>query len=221
MSDHEIYPFVVKDCALIQIATGYKAQSLKDLREYLSIVDIDCVYYHFWGALMAPAFEEPEFNNDFASWVYKELNDPLLAERLAMVDPCDYEDLEDLRQELIDIIEYRMDELEYMPVAKYDKQFHFIRGFIVVFDTYKRIKDPSHLALEIPKMTSGSLFYHFIDARRRTMGRVDDFRAWLYGFGDKYLDLCKRLAEIDPFFTTLTELRRVLSEIFKEYFGAT
>ncbi len=220
MKGTEVYPFVVKDCALIQIATGYKAQSLKDLKEYIALVDIDCVYHHFWGSLMAPAFEEPEFNNDFASWVYKELHDPLLAERLAMIDPCDYDDLEDLRQELIDIIEARIDELEYMPVAKYDKQFHFIRGFLVVFDTYRRIEDPADLAVEIPKMGAGSLFYHFIDARRRTIGRMDDFRAWLYGFGERYADLCDQLAEIDPFFTTLTDLRETLARIFKEYFGA-
>lgn len=214
----EVYPFIVKDCALIQIATGLKAQSLKDLREYIASVDIDCIYYHFWGSLMAPTFEEPEFSNDFASWIYRELHDPLLAEKLSVLDPCEYDDLENLRTELIDIIEQRIDELDYMPVAKPDKQFHFIKGFLVVFDTYKRIENPIDLAVEVPKMSTGSIFYHFIDARRRTVGRLDDFRAWLYGFGDKYIDLCDELAEVDPFFISLADLREILSDIFKKYF---
>ena len=34
----------------------------------------------------------------------------------------------------------------------------------------------------------------------------------------RYLELCKRLGEVDPFFYSLTELRDQLSALFKDYF---
>ena len=210
--------FVVKDCALVQVATGIRAQSLKDLREGIETVDPDCIYYHFWGSRLAPSFEEQEYNNDFAQWVKDELNDDLLAERLAVVDPSDFDSMEDLRQELIDIIDQRLDELEYVPVSKFDRQFHFIRGMVVVFDTYKRIKDPKEMCIEIPKMSLGSIFYHFIDVRRHNPEKLDDFRAWLSAFGVDFLPLIKRIAEIDPFFKQLAQIRDELARAFRDFF---
>lgn len=219
VQEWEIYPFAVKDCALIAIATGVKAQNLRELRDKLSTIHPGSIYYHFWGGLLHPRFEEPEFNNDFAAWAYHSLHDPVLAERLAVIDPSDFSDIEELRQELIEVLEERLYECEFVPWAKLDQQFHFIRSNIVVFDTHRRIEDPKDLSTVISSLSVSSLFYHFIDARRRTMGGVDDFRAWLSGFGGIYADLCDSMATIDPYFTTLTELRQRLSQLFKAYFG--
>ena len=49
-------PFIVKDCALIAIATGIRAQNLRELRDRLRDIDLNCVYYHFWGGLLRPRF---------------------------------------------------------------------------------------------------------------------------------------------------------------------
>jgi len=216
---NKMEPFAIKDCALIAIATGVKVQNLRELRDKLATIHPESIYYHFWGALLHPRFEEPEFNNDFASWVYHGLHDPILAERLAVIDPSDFSNIEDLRQELIEVIEERLYEIEIIPWAKSDQQFHFIRSHIVIFDTHRRISKPEDLAETLPAFSLSSLFYHFIDARRRTPDAVDDFRAWLLGFGDTYSALCSAIATIDPYFTTLAELRDRLSGLFKAYFG--
>ncbi|MDL1957108.1 MAG: DUF5752 family protein [Candidatus Desulfofervidus auxilii] len=218
-SEQTIYPFAVKDCALIAIATGIHVQNLRELKDKLLTIHPGSIYYHFWGSLLNPRFEEPEFNNDFAAWTYHALHDPILAERLAVIDPTEFADIEDLRQELIDVIEERLYEIEYVPWSKPDQQFHFIRSQIVVFDTHKRITEPKELAKILPSLSTGSIFYHFIDARRRTKEKTDDFRAWLKGFGDTYADLCSLIAAIDPYFTTLAELRQKLSQLFELYFG--
>ncbi|HEC50185.1 MAG TPA: hypothetical protein ENI40_03400 [Candidatus Desulfofervidus auxilii] len=167
---------------------------------------------------MFPRFEEPEFINDFAAWAYYSLHDQALAERLAVIDPTKFADIEELRQELIEEIEERLYESEIVPWARPGEQFHFKRSQIVVFDTSKRITEPKELSTVLPTFTEGSVFYHFIDARRRTSGGEDDFRAWLVGFGDTYTDLCHLIANIDPYFTTLAELRCKLSDLFQTYF---
>ena len=120
-----IEPFRVKDCALVTIATGKKAQNLKEMREHLLNVHLGSVYHHFWGGLLRPRFDEPEYNNDFAEWVHYALQDNILAERLSVINPDPFVNLESLRQELINIIEQRLDETETIPWAKPDHAISF------------------------------------------------------------------------------------------------
>jgi hypothetical protein len=212
--------FVVRDCALSAIATGQKAQNLKELRYNLLSVDPACVYYHFWGGLLRPRFDDPEFNNDFASWVKHSLHDTVLAERLGVIDPTDFADLEALREELIGVIEERLDESEVVTWAKADDQFHFIRSKIVVFRTGLVIKRPADLAEVLPHLSVSSVFYHAIDARRRNDDGRDDFYHWLCGGVDRrFDDLGDMLAGVEPFFRPLSDLRATLSRLFRTYFS--
>ncbi len=206
--------FVVKDCSLLAIATGVTAQNLKELRDSLATIHTGSIYHHFWGALMRPRFVEPEYNNDFAGWVNRALADKTLAERLAVIDPTDF-DLESLRQNLIDIIEQRMDEITWPVWASPDKAFHFLRSQVIVFDTRRRIARPEEFADIIPQLSLGSIFYHFIDARRRNDTGEDDFRVWLEGFGNSHSPVLNELASIDPYFDTLAELREKIAAIFQ------
>ncbi len=211
-------PFEVKDCALIQIATGIKVQTLRELRKELMNIDPESIYYHFWGSLLTPRFREPEFGNDFASWAYHALHDRVLAERLSVIDPLFYTNIEDLRLALLDVIDERLDEVEMVPYSSSEQQFNFVKCQIVVFNTHRYIQHPKELGSAIKKFSSGSIFYHFIDARKRTKGNVDDFRAWLSMFGDEYKDLSIIISHVDPYFTTLVELRDILCKIFNNYF---
>lgn len=210
-------PFAIKDCALIAIATGIRAQNLRELRDRLMTIPAGSIYYHFWGGLMAPRLEEPEFNNDFAAWSRHGLHDHVLAERLAVIDPIAFADMEALRHELIDVIEHRLDEIEMVPWAKADHQFYFKRFKIVIFNTKKEISSPTMLPTIMPTLSRGSIFYHFIDARRRAPIGVDDFSAWLMGLGGQYDALREAIGAIDVYFTTLAEIRQRLSTLCTEH----
>jgi len=211
-------PFAVKDCALITIAAGTKVQNLKEFAMALKEVPLGSIYHHFWGRLLRPLFDEPEYNNDFASWAYRGLNDKPLAEQLSMVIPTDYKDLELLRQEMIEVVEQRLDQSEYVPWAKGDQQFHFLKSQIVVFDTGIRYDHPTELLPQITSLSTGSIYYHFIDARNRTEERVDDFSSWLMGFGDEFKKLAQSLCSVDPYFSSLKEIRLIVSNIFQTFF---
>jgi septum formation topological specificity factor MinE len=210
--------FAVKDCALIAIATGKQDYTLPELRNDLQTVSTASIYYHFWGSLLQPRFEEREFNNDFASWARHSLHDNRLAERLAVIDPTDYKDLEELRRDLLDIIEEHLDSESSIPWVRANRPFEFIRSQIVVFDTHRRVEQPSELAQVIPRLSPSSIFYHFIDARRRMSDTSDDFRLWLSGHDGQYDSLCEDLAGVDPYFGSLSELRNQLTNIFNKYF---
>ncbi len=207
----------MQDCALAALATGKQAQNLRELRDNLRTIHPESIYYHFWGGLLRPRFDDPEYHNDFAIWSRYGLHDSVLAERLGIIDPTGFADLEALRRELVEVIEERLDESEHVSWAKPDNQFYFVRSQIVVFDTYRRIERPEDLAQVVPSMSVGSIFFHFIDARRRTPGGVDDFRAWLEGCFEGYEKLCGSLAKLDPFFSSLSELRKELTNVFRFY----
>ncbi|MDD2462916.1 MAG: DUF5752 family protein [Desulfobulbus sp.] len=206
--------FDIKDCALITIATGRKAINLAELRDHLQAVGGDSLYHHFWGGLLSPRFEEREFHNDFAGWAHHSLREPELAERLAAVNPSEGQDMEAIRQEILEVIEDRLDESEISHWMPAGRQFEFLRSQLVVFDTHRRLEKPADLAEQIPKMSTSSIFYHFIDARSRIQEPIDDFRFWLTGFGAEHDDLCSQLAAIDPFFSSLSQIRQELAELF-------
>ncbi|MEN6467062.1 MAG: DUF5752 family protein [Syntrophaceae bacterium] len=211
-------PFAIKDCALISLATGRRAQNLRELRERIQTIDAESIYYHVWGVLLRPSFEDPEFKNDFASWCRHAIHDDKAAEKLSIIDPTEFDTLDELRAEIIDVIEERLEEIEFVRWAQPDEQFNFVTFQTVVFDTGDKIDQPSDLPAAIKKMSVSSIFYHFIDARRRTPGRIDDFREWLHGCGPQYDEICNQVALVDPFFPSLRDLRAELADVFGKYF---
>jgi hypothetical protein len=211
--------FAIKDCALIAIATGHRAINLKELRDILNTISSDSIFYHFWGNLLQPRFEEREYNNDFASWAWHGMHDATLAERLAVIDPTDFADLEDLRQELLEIIEERLDEQGYLSWLQATSRFEFIRSQIVIFDTGHRVETPEKLAELLPNLSTGSIFYHFIDARRRLDSHGDDFSFWLSGHGERCSELCSLLSGIEPYFGSLHQIKNQLVKTFTDFFA--
>jgi len=213
-------PFAVLDCALISVATGENAHTLRELRDRLmNTDDPGIMYYHFWDAMLRPRFVDPEFQNDFSAWAWHDLHDRRLAERLAIVNPADFHYMDDLRHKVIDVIEDRMEEPDFNPLIHVEYPFFLMRSQIVVFDTGIRIEHPEEMPQRIEKMSAGSIFYHFIDSRRRTESGENDFSEWLRGINSQYTDLTDKIAAIDPYFNSLTELRNQLATILKAQFA--
>ncbi|MCG6877689.1 MAG: DUF5752 family protein [Deltaproteobacteria bacterium] len=203
-------PLYIKDCTLIALATGKRAQNLRELREYLRVISTNSIYYHFWGGLLRPRFDDPEYHNDFAIWAAHSIHNKALAERLAVIDPVAFMSPEDLRTEILDVIEESLDETDFPVWARRDDQFEFIQHQIVVFDTSKTVENPEYLKDMLPQLSLGSLFFHFIDARRRNENSLDDFQNWLIQFGSKYKRMCETIDAIDPYFSGLKQLREAL-----------
>jgi hypothetical protein len=211
-------PFAITDCALIAIATGEKAQNIREMHNRLmGTYDDGVIYYHFWGGMLRPHFVDPEYQNHFAGWAYHDLHDRRLAEKLSIINPANYASIGELRQEVIEVFEDRMDEDDAASRVEAEHPFFFMRSQIVVFDTRLRVGTPEDLTGLIPNLSLGSLFYHFIDSRRRSRSGGDDFSEWLKCWGDKYRDLVDEIQTIDPYFNSLIELRQDLAAICTKF----
>jgi len=212
-----VQPFRIKDCNLSLMATGEIAESLSELRDVLQRIPSSSLYYHFWGSQLRVSFAHPEYHNDFARWAHTTLHDDILAEQLAIIDPTEFPEMEDLRRKLLDVIEDRIEQIDYPSWSGKEMKFHFLRSIIIVFNTNIEVAIPPDLKKVVPVLSSGSIFYHFIDARRRTSDRSDDFSLWLAGYDDQYKQLIKDIQGIDTYFLSLPEIRKAISERLNQY----
>ena len=66
----------------------------------------------------------------------------------------------------------------------------------------------------MPVLSTGSVFFHFIDARRGPPPKRDDFSSWLEGFDPEFRAVRDHLLAIDCYQWSLTELRERIASCF-------
>lgn len=207
-------PFTIRDCALITRMAGVdSALNLRELRERLVQAPTECLFHHFCETVIRPTFDDPDFRNDFAVWAARDLRDQVLAERLGIIDPYILSDLEELRRIVVEIIDDRLAEVAWIPSVQMGQDFRFMRAVTVVFDTGRQFESAADLVEALPRMSLGSIYFHYVEARRRTEERTDDFTVWLKESGGSPRELIEVLASIDFYFLSLTKLKEKLISV--------
>jgi len=204
-------PFEVKDCALLIRMSGLPpAMNLRELRDRIAACGENVLYHHFCETTLRPTFDDPDYRNDFAVWAKLYLRDRVLAERLGILDPYSFGNMEELRTATLDIIDDRLGELAMIPWVRAGDEFLFREATTLVFDTGERVRNPQELSPAIRRMTNGSIYYHFLEALRRPPAGKDDFSAWLLDAGEEYAPYLLSLGTIDIYFHSLAHLRSEL-----------
>ncbi len=204
--------FAVKDCALIvRMGDQMPSMNLRELREGLAHCSNESLYHHFYETLLRATFDDPEYRNDIAVWANHNLHDSSLAERLGLINPYDFTNIDELRMEVLDIIDERLHEVEYIPWVRRGFEFRFQQAVTIVFNTNIKIKKVEEIPRAIKRMTTSSLYYHFLEARRRDPKGLDDFTAWLGQFDDaKSSRVIQYLKQLDFNFMSLRDLQQHL-----------
>jgi hypothetical protein len=208
--------FQVKDCALLVRMSGLPpAINLRELRERIAACSENVLFHHFCETTLRGTFDNPDYRNDFAVWSKTYLGDRVLAERLGVLDPYEFTSLGELRAATLEVIDERLGESTMIPWARPGDELYFMEATTVVFDTGVRIAHPRELAAAIGAMTGGSVYFHFLEARRRPPFGKDDFTAWLLETDDGEMNrpYIEALAGIDFYFHTLVHLRRELAKV--------
>lgn len=206
-------PFEVKDCALLARMSGLSpAVNLRELRDRIAACNENVLFHHFCETTLRATFDNPDYRNDFAVWSKLYLGDRVLAERLGILDPYEFSSLGELRTATLEVIDERLGETTMIPWARPGDEFYFMESTTVVFDTGIRISRPGELAPAIGAMTGGSVYFHFLEARRRPPLGKDDFTAWLIenGDGENNRPYIEALSHIDFYFHSLVHLRKEL-----------
>ncbi len=217
MKSINIKPFKFMECAVLPLATGIRAQNLSELLSGLSQVPDSSIYFHFWGRMVRPHISESEFNNDFASWVNSSLRDFMLAEALGGINPVKFQNFDNIRAVILNILEKRLENEDFLSWKKSDRDFHFIACKKLMFETEKEAKGLDDFPDAVKNISRESFFYHFIDGRRRSPECKDDFTIWLEQCSDKTAELRKKLKNVDSYLFSLTELQRQVFSIFDNW----
>jgi len=209
-------PFEVKDCALLARMSGLPpAFNLRELRERIAVCGENVLFHHFCETTLRGTFDHPDYRNDFAAWSKLYLGDRVVAERLGILDPYAFSSLAELRAATLEVIDERLGESTMIPWARPGDELFFMEATTVVFDTGLRISHPRELAASIGAMTGGSVYFHFLEARRRPPFGKDDFTAWLLenDAGGTSRPYAEALARIDFSFHDLAHLRKELVRV--------
>ncbi len=217
MTNKEIKPFKFMESAVIPLATGIRAQTLRELYAGLTRVPDSSVYFHFWGRMVRPHISESEFNNDFASWVNSSLRDFKLAEALSAINPVKFQNFDDIRKVVLNILDKRLETEDFLSWKKSDRDFHFLACRKLMFETGRQTLSLEEFPTAVKHTSRESFFYHFIDGRRRSPECKDDFTVWLEQFSDVTADLRRKLKNVDSYLFSLTELQRQVFTIFDEW----
>ena len=209
----ETTPFEFKQCIGILKSTGKKAKHLRELRSAIEGSSDGSIYHHTYQYLLSGHILE--YTNDFAQWAGESLGERELAEYLSNIDPYEFSAVHDLRKRLLEVIdEYLATYPEPREVVPGD-EFYFQETVTLVFPAGIKANNLAEFLIAIRYIDSGSLYYHFYEARSRLGKGRDDFSKWFEEAFEKK-DLVEMIKAIDPFMHTIEGIRAHIVEAVEE-----
>lgn len=208
-------PFVFIGCVELRQALDRYALDERELMDRLEEVPAGSIFYHTHGYFLRHRPLTTAYGNDFARWVAVEVRDLALAERLAVVDPFEFPDLEALREELVSIIHDHLRRLEAVPRAGAGRAFHFQQSHIVQVDLGLRVTTLAEFREALAAVDGSAIYFHMVEARARLGRPSGDFAEWVRTSLDLPA-LAERMERIDSFMTSLERVRARLLSLVDE-----
>lgn len=208
-----IEPFEFKQCISILKSTGRKAKNLPELRDVIAVISDECIFHHTYQYFLKGHILE--YTNDFAQWVGESLEERALAEHLSNIDPYDFKEINDLRNQLLVVID---DYLKNFPEPRQTMpgdEFYFNETVTLIFPIGIRAKNLAEFLTAIKYIDAGSIYYHFFEARIRLGGGIDDFSRWIEDALEKR-ELAEKIRAIDPFMHDLEGIRGHIATAVEE-----
>jgi hypothetical protein len=208
-------PFVFFGCVELRQALDRQAVDERELMDRLEEVPAGSIFYHTHGYFLRHRPLTTAYGNDFARWAAVEVRDQALAERLAVVDPFEFEQLEELREELITIVHDHLRRLGTVPRADAGRAFHFQQSHVVQVELGPRVTTLAEFRDGLATVDASAIYFHMVEARAR-LGRLPgDFAQWLRGsLGHEAL--ASQVERIDSYMTSVERVRaRFLSLVDK------
>jgi len=199
-------PFVFMGCIELLESLGRKAQDERELIELLEQVPAGSVFYHTYGYFLRHRIFVRPYANDFASWAVLHARDRLLGERLAVVDPFEFADLEQLREELISIIDDHLSRRPVVPRVDDGDPFYFMQSHVVGVPTGHEARTLAEFRSGLAEVDASAVYFHTVEARARLGRPSGDFADWL-GTSLGRTDLAEQVQRIDVYLSSLERVR--------------
>lgn len=203
-------PFKFYTAYYVSTYSRRKAYTLRELLEGVKTADKNTLFHHVFHAVRAKHLLPPMYNNDFARWVGEEVGDEELAAALSDISGAEPATIEDIRKEIVAILEPAADE------RRGRSEFVFVGMEPVVVET-KYVAQTLAEFLDLVEVVPGeSILYHFVTRRVLCGAGRNDFSTWLEkNFG--LAEVADELSRIDPLaFNSEEALREAILTVLKK-----
>jgi trehalose synthase-fused probable maltokinase len=202
-------------CLELREFVGVRAEDERQLADLIEQVPLDSIYYHTHAFFLRHKFLAGNYPNDFATWVALHLHDQALGERLAMVDPSRFPNLEALRDELVSVIDEHLRHFPRLPHVVAAEPFDFVRSRIVEVPTGLEVKTLEEFRQALLDVDASAIYFHLVEARMRLGRGQNDFAAWLdRGLG--LTGLASAVQALNPYTGSLERTRGRLLQLCDE-----
>lgn len=201
------HPFEFIGCVELRQMLGRVAWDERDLLAGIEEVPADSIHYHTHSSFLRSRYLVTPYPNDFATWAAIQVRDRVLGERLAVIDPFDYGDLEQLRAELVSIIDDHLVSLQSVPRIVFGEPFDFMHSTIIEVPTKLSARTLQEFSDTISQVDLSVVYYHFF--KRIQDRQVMDPAVWF----EKELhlpDLAAQVRQLNPYVSSLEGLRTKL-----------
>lgn len=199
-------PFLFLGCIELREILGQRARDERELMEQLEQVPRDSVYYHTHSVFLRHSLITEVFPNDLANWVASQIQDEVLAERLGMVDPFQFPSLEELREELVSIIDHHVATLHPVPRVVFGDPFFFVQSHVIEVSTGLDARTLEGFRRCLAVVEASAIYYHAMDARVRRGIPGGEFAQWVGGeLG--LTALAEKIVRINPYLGGLEQVR--------------
>jgi hypothetical protein len=200
------YPFFFTGCWELREMLGRYARDEQQLLEAIQEIPPDSLSYHTHSFFLRHKYIGGPYPNDFATWAAIQVRDRVLGEKLSILDPYDFEDLEALRTEIVNIIDEHLSQLQIIPRVIYGEPFHFMQSRIIEVPTGLEARTLAEFREILAAVDASAIYYHNFEAILRLGRRKGDFALWL----EEQLDLreiAEKISRIDFYLTSLESIR--------------
>ncbi|MCC6545156.1 MAG: hypothetical protein IT392_11795 [Nitrospirae bacterium] len=208
-----IKPFEFRQCTGIIKSTGMKARNLLELRDMIAKISDDSLFHHTCQYFLKGHILE--YTNDFAQWAGESLEERALAEHLSNVDSYEFGEIDDLRLELLRVINGYVSVFPEPREAISGNEFYFNEAVTFIFSAGVRARNLAEFLIALKYIDSSSIYYHFYEARVRLGDGTDDFSRWVEEALRKR-ELAERIRAIDLFIYSLEGIRERIIKVIEE-----
>jgi hypothetical protein len=194
-------------CWTLREMLGRRAYDEQELLDALDEVPTDSIYVHTYGHLLRHKYIAGPYPNDFATWAAIQVRDRVLGEKLAVIDPFEFPDLEAVRAELISLIDDHLRSIRSVPRVVFGEAFDFLQSRVVEVPTGIRVQTLREFRDALAETVDASvIFYHMIEARLHKGRKQSHFSVWIEeALGNRAL--AESVGRLDPYGLSLEGIR--------------
>ena len=198
--------FCFTSCVEIRELLGKQADDEKELMELIEEIPLDSIYYHTHSYFLRHRYIAGLYPNDFANWAAIQVRDKVLGGKLSCITPGPHHGLEDIRSELIDVIDQHLSLIKIVPAVVYGESFHFMKSRIIEVPTKLTASNLSDFKGALQVVDTSAIYNHIFEARLRVRKGKSDFAIWFEEvLGLK--ELAQKVENIDAYMYSLEGLR--------------